>query len=155
VAEEVDAGFMDRVREHVAAHPFGCPDIECDICGHAGLHPKAWDLGARPENQNFFTENAKRSRDDFYTHVRPEMRALAERPERVTWVEHEALRANSYERRLIVQNLDDDALCRLYEWYVQNSKPALREFELAVHYGDGVQRELAPLLVKRLREKIS
>lgn len=60
--------------------------------------------------------------------------------------------ANSYTRKVLLPTLDDPAVCRLADYYMSQSGRDLGELDLAKHYGDAVQRELAPLLVKRLRE---
>ena len=48
-------------------------------------------------------------RNEFYSHVRPEHRALAERKERITKAELPET-MNCYERRIIDPNLDNAAL---------------------------------------------
>lgn len=90
-------------------------------------------------------------RDEFYSHVRPELRALAERKERITKAEIPE-RMNSYERRIIDPNLDNAALMELVEYCIAQAGRELGEFEIPRHYNDAVERLLAPLLVKRLRE---
>jgi hypothetical protein len=90
-------------------------------------------------------------RAEFLAHVRPEMLALSERKENVTWQEYEDLRANSYERKLLHRNLDADALCRLWA-HCDEQIRTLGEYEIPHGYGDMISRELAPLLAKRLRE---
>ena len=102
----------------------------------------------------FLTEFSKKLRDEFYSHVKPYALALAKRKERVTWDEYELFRGNSYERKLIHANLDDEAVLKLFEHYQKNSRRELTEFKLAEHYDDAIQREIAPLLAKRLREMI-
>ena len=104
------------------------------------------------EKRSYVADWAAGKRAEFYDHVRPELRALAERPERITHDEYMALRANSYERHLLHKNLDDEALCKLTEYCMGQSGRSLGEFDLPRHYNDAVERELAPLLVKRLRE---
>ena len=50
-------------------------------------------------------------------------------------------------------NLNDEALCKLADYCINMEGPKARlgEYELSEHYGDAVRRELAPLLVERLR----
>lgn len=59
---------------------------------------------------------------------------------------------NSYERKVLLPVLDDLAVCELTEYCMSQCGPALVSWSLAKHYGDAVELELAPLLVKRLRE---
>ena len=97
----------------------------------------------------------KKALEEFYTHVRPEYKALAERERKIDWEEFSSIRMNSYEQKLIVQNLDDDALCKFYEQCLKHSKRALGALELPRHYDDIIQLELAPLLVERLRARLN
>lgn len=93
---------------------------------------------------------------EFYSHVKDNVRALAERPERVTWDEYTSLcesqGMNSYERRILVANFDDEALCKLHDQCATQYRELL-PLQLSEHYQDMVCRELAPLLVARLRER--
>ena len=99
----------------------------------------------------FLEDWYNKRRDDFYSHVRPEHRALAERKERITKAEIPAT-MNSYERRIIDPNLDNTALLEKVEYCIRQSGQKLGEFEIPRHYNDAVERLYAPLLVKRLRE---
>lgn len=104
-----------------------------------------------------FEEEAAKRRAEFMAHVSPEVLALVEGLKalgrRLSRAEWEKLRMNSYERRLLVPLLDDEALCHLAASCIEQggSKAVLGEFELATDYNDAVRRELAPLLVERLR----
>lgn len=115
--------------------------------------PDFREVEASPD---FLTRARAQRRDEFYSHVRPEIQALAERAERVTWSEYRNLcnviGCNSYERKLLYANFDDDALLQLFYLYCANSRRDLGEFELASDYDDAIRREIAPLLAKRLRE---
>lgn len=93
--------------------------------------------------------NAKR--DEFYSHVRPELRALAERKERITKAEIPE-RMNSYEQHILVKNYDNEALAEHAEYCIAKAGRELGEFEIPSHYNEAIERLLAPLLVKRLRE---
>lgn len=92
-------------------------------------------------------------------------------PRPITWAEYSALFAeeyvsrdgrgfdvrqcglNSYERRLIHERLDDDALARfLSESILVQIAPRLHQYELARSYDDAVIREFFPLLLDRLRD---
>ena len=90
-------------------------------------------------------------RNEFYSHVRPEHRALAERKERITKAELPAT-MNSYERRIVDPNLDNTTLLEKVEYCIRQSGQELGEFECPSHYNDAVELLYAPLLVKRLRE---
>lgn len=104
------------------------------------------------EKRDYLADWAAGHRALFYDHVKPEIRALCERPERVTLAEYMELRANSYERRILHQRLDDEALLWLAEYCMGQAGRSLGEFDLPEHYNDAVEREIAPLLAKRLRE---
>lgn len=94
---------------------------------------------------------------DFMAHVRLEMKALSERPIKITWAEWQEIRANTWERRLLSRNLDDDALCKLVEHCVKNATrlfEPLGEFSLATTYDEILAQEFLPMLVERLRAKI-
>jgi hypothetical protein len=58
---------------------------------------------------------------------------------------------NSYERKVLLPVLDDLAVCELTESCMSQYR-TFGELDVAVVYDEAVQRELAPLLVKRLRE---
>lgn len=96
----------------------------------------------------------ERARERFYAHVSPEVRILACREQRLTAAEVPA-RLNSYEQRLLVPRLDDAALCQHVERCLHHVERPLGDFEIAATYQDAILRELAPLLVQRLREKLS
>lgn len=100
---------------------------------------------------NFLEDWYNKHRAEFYSHVRPELRALAERKERITKDELPE-RMNSYERRIIEPNLDNATLMEEAEYCMSQAGRALGEFECPRHYNDAVERLYAPLLVKRLRE---
>jgi hypothetical protein len=105
-------------------------------------------------------ENEKRL---FYQHVRPWIAIGAEMAKatgwRMTYKQYHWLiefldGMNSYERKVILPVLDDLAVCELTEYCRSQCGRDLGELDLASHYGDAVERELAPLLVKRLREAV-
>lgn len=98
---------------------------------------------------------------EFYAHVRPWIAIGAEMAKasgwKMTYEQYYDLidlldGTNSYERKVLLPVLDDLAICELTESDIRQCGPALGELSLAKHYGDAVERELAPLLVKRLRE---
>lgn len=144
------------------------PDNTTVRCGNNRVAYGSLPIGARYQrfdDKHVFVVSEKREyladwyagkKAEFYSHVRPGYKALAERPERISHEEYtktvEEHGANSYEHRLLVQNLDDEAVCKIAEYCMSQSGRELGEFNLAEHYGDAVQREFAPLLVKRLRD---
>lgn len=98
-----------------------------------------------------FEDAYNKRRDEFYSHVRPELRALAERKERITKAELPET-MNSYEQRVIEPNLANDILMEWAEYCMSQAGRELGKFECPRHYNDAVERLYAPLLVKRLRE---
>jgi hypothetical protein len=103
-------------------------------------------------------ENEKRL---FYQHVRPWIAIGAEMAKatgwRMTYRQYHWLiefldGMNSYESKVLLPVLDDLAVCELTEYCRSQCGRDLGELDLPSHYGDAVERELAPLLVKRLRE---
>lgn len=90
---------------------------------------------------------------EFEKHISPEVWALVTRGKRIEWEEYEALQTNSYEKRLIHENLSDDALVKLYELCAKQVRPLLR-YEIPRHYDDAIKLELAPLLAARLKEYV-
>ena len=97
-----------------------------------------------------FEDAYNKRRNDFYSHVRSEHRALAERKERITKAELPTM--NSYERRIIEPNLANDILMERAEYCMSQAGRELGAFGIPRHYNDAVERLYAPLLVKRLRE---
>ena len=93
------------------------------------------------------------ARAEFDGHVRPEFRALAERLEPVTWAEWQAHRMNSYERRIVACNLNDEALALCAIYAVDQEGGPLHEFELASSYRDATVSEWAPAMAERLLER--
>jgi hypothetical protein len=111
---------------------------------------------------DFLKEWVEKRRAEFYSHVRPWISigaaACAATGRRITPVEMAELYvswgggANSYERRLIVPLLNDEALADLADYCIAQGGGVLGELDIATHYNDAVEREFAPLLSKRLRE---
>lgn len=97
---------------------------------------------------------------EFYAHVRPWVAIGAEMAKasgwRMTYAQYADLidlldGMNSYERKVLLPVLDDLAVCELTESCMSQYR-TFGELDVAVVYDEAVQRELAPLLVKRLRE---
>jgi hypothetical protein len=97
---------------------------------------------------------------EFYTRVRPWVAIGAEMAKTSGWrmshAEYCSLidlldGMNSYERKVLLPVLDDLAVCEFTESCMSQYR-TLGELDVVVVYDEAVQRELAPLLVKRLRE---
>jgi hypothetical protein len=109
--------------------------------------------------KGFLDDFYEKKRHEFYSHVRPWIAIGAEMAKaagwKMTYAQYCALinlldGMNSYERKVLLPVIDDLAVCELAVFYNQASE--LGDLEIATTYDQAVQRELAPLLVKRLRE---
>jgi hypothetical protein len=108
----------------------------------------------------FLKEWAEKHRAEFYSHV-PMWVAIGSEAckaarRQLNYAEYAGLitlleGANSYTRKVLLPLLDDDAVCELAEHCMSQIGPECGELELARHYGDSLERELAPMLVRRLR----
>lgn len=110
--------------------------------------------------KGFLDDHYEKCRQEFYSHVRPWIVIGVEMAKATGWrMSYDEYRAlidfldgmNSYERKVLLPVLDDLAVCELTE-YCMSQYRTLGELDVAVVYDEAVQRELAPLLVKRLRE---
>lgn len=107
----------------------------------------------------FLKEWAEKHRAEFYSHV-PMWIAIGSEAckaarRQINYAEYAGLitlleGANSYTRKVLLPLLDDDAVCELAEYCMSQIGPECGELELARHYGDSLERELAPMLVRRL-----
>ena len=111
--------------------------------------------------KGFLNERHERIRQEFYSNVRPwiavGVAACKALSRRLTSTEYKSLidlwgGANSYERRVLVPLLDDEAMADLAAYYIGQGGGKLGELSIAKSYNDAVEREFAPLLVERLRE---
>ena len=111
--------------------------------------------------KGFLNERHERIRQEFYSNVRPwiavGVAACKALSRRLTSTEYKGLidlwgGANSYERRVLVPLLDDEAMADLAAYYIGQGGGRLGELSIAKSYNDAVEREFAPLLVERLRE---
>ncbi len=89
----------------------------------------------------------------FMSNVRSEIVKLSKRKKKITWEEYSEMRTNSYERRILIENFDNNALIELTNYCIGQVGFPLGKYEIAKHYNDAIIRELAPLLIKRLKEK--
>lgn len=112
---------------------------------------------------DFLREENEKRRAAFYQHIRPWVAIGAEMGRQSGWrmryADFKALiellgGMNSYERRILVPLLDDPGLCELAEYWMGQAGRELGEYETTIEYGDAVKRELAPLLVRRLRATV-
>lgn len=110
--------------------------------------------------KGFLNERHERIRQEFYSNVRPwiavGVAACKALSRRLTSTEYKGLidlwgGANSYERRVLVPLLDDEAMSDLAAYYIGQGGGRLGELSIAKSYNDAVEREFAPLLVERLR----
>src|SRR4030042_594646 len=91
-------------------------------------------------------------RIEFLKNIRPEILALAKRPNKLSWSEYKSLTLNSYEQRWIIGNLDNDALCEFANLMISHSNMReLGSFDLPTDSIDMIVRLLAPLLCERLK----
>ena len=109
--------------------------------------------------KGFLDDYYEKQRQAFYSHVRPWIVIGVEMAKATGWrMSYDEYRAlidflggmNSYERRILVPLLDDLGVCAITEYNMSQYR-TLSELDVAVVYDESVQRELAPLLVKRLR----
>ena len=109
--------------------------------------------------KGFLDDHYEKCRQKFYSHVRPWIVIGVEMAKATGWrMSYDEYRAlidfldgmNSYERRILVPLLDDLGVCTITEYNMSQYR-SLSELDVAVVYDESVQRELAPLLVKRLR----
>lgn len=110
--------------------------------------------------KGFLDDHYEKKRQAFYFHVRPWIVIGAEMAKATGWrMSHEQCTAlidflggmNSYERKVLLPLLDDLAVCEKVQSCLDQFR-TLGELDVATTYDEAVQRELAPLLVKRLRE---
>lgn len=110
--------------------------------------------------KGFLDDHYEKCRQKFYSHVRPWIVIGVEMAKATGWrMSYDQYTAlidflggmNSYERRILVPLLDDLGVCAITEYNMSQYR-TLSELGVAVVYDESVQRELAPLLVKRLRE---
>lgn len=82
------------------------------------------------------------------------VRKLIEDGVSIDWSFYTAMRLNSFEKKLIVPKLTDEALINLVEIYISNTKypKKLGRYELSTHYEEGLIREILPLLIKRMKK---
>lgn len=110
--------------------------------------------------KGFLDDHYEKCRQKFYSHVRPWIVIGVEMAKATGWrMSYDEYRAlidflggmNSYERKVLLPALDCLAVCELTQSCLDQFR-TLGELDVATTYDEAVQRELAPLLVKRLRE---
>ena len=110
--------------------------------------------------KGFLDDYYEKQRQAFYSHVRPWIVIGVEMAKATGWrMSYDEYRAlidflggmNSYERKVLLPALDYLAVCELSQSCLDQFR-TLGELDVATTYDEALQRELAPLLVKRLRE---
>jgi len=121
-------------------------------------------MAFRTSDSSFLGEWYKRKQEEFYSHVPVWVAVGAVACEasgrRLTHAEYHGLielldGMNSYTRKVLLPVLDDLAVCELASYCMSQSGRelgTLGTLDLPRHYNEAVEKELAPLLVKRLRE---
>lgn len=118
-------------------------------------------MAFRASNGSFLSEWYKKKQEEFYSHVPVWVAVGAVACEatgrRLTHAEYHGLiellgGMNSYTRKVLLPVLDDLAVCELASYCMSQSGRELGELDLPRHLNEMVEKELAPLLVKRLRE---
>lgn len=99
----------------------------------------------------FLLDRARQRKKDFLSFCKPEIIALSQREEPITLKEYMSLRCNSYEQKILYENVDTETLLYLTALYQKHSSGRpLGKYEIAAHYDDALQRQIVPLLVKEL-----
>ena len=118
-------------------------------------------MAFRASNGSFLSEWYKKKQEEFYSHVPVWVAVGAVACEatgrRLTHAEYHGLiellgGMNSYTRKVLLPVLDDLAVCELASYCMSQSGRELGALDIPRHYNEMVEKELAPLLVKRLRE---
>lgn len=93
-------------------------------------------------------------RDDFMSHVKPEVRARRESGASITWAEMQTMRCNSYEWQHLTPLFDDDALMRHTLHALNNCDhggcPSGEYTRPCASYPEQLERLLVPMLMQRL-----
>jgi hypothetical protein len=118
-------------------------------------------MAFRASDGSFLGEWYAREQEEFYSHVPVWVAVGAVACEasgrRLTHAEYHGLielldGMNSYTRKVLLPVLDDLAVCELASYCMSQSGRELGALDLPRHYNEAVEKELAPMLVKRLRE---
>jgi predicted house-cleaning noncanonical NTP pyrophosphatase (MazG superfamily) len=118
-------------------------------------------MAFRASDGSFLSEWYARKQEEFYSHVPVWVAVGASACEaagrRLTHAEYHGLielldGMNSYTRKVLLPVLDDLAVCELASYCMSQSGRELGALDIPRHYNEAVEKELAPLLVKRLRE---
>lgn len=117
-------------------------------------------MAFRAGDGSFLGEWYARKQEEFYSHVPVWVAVGAVACEAtgryLTHAEYHGLiellgGMNSYTRKVLLPVLDDLAVCELASYCMSQSGRELGDLDLPRHYNEAVEKELAPLLVKRLR----
>ena len=96
---------------------------------------------------------SRQAHDRYFAHVRPAVVELLRQPGQITWAQYREMRGNSYEHKLLRQKLDDDGVLQLYQ-SIMAQIGDLSPYALTTSYPEAIVHELAPLMAKRLQERI-
>lgn len=94
----------------------------------------------------------KWKREEFYSHIRSEIINLSKRKEKITIDEWNNLRINSYERRILYNNLTNEVLIETAEYYMSQCYQKLPSLSIPIHYNEALERVLLPLLLERFKK---
>lgn len=96
---------------------------------------------------------AAQRREDFMSHVRPEVAARRQLGTPITWQEAQGFQYNSYEWQHLTPLFDDDALVRSIVHALANGEhggcPSTEYSRPCVTYPEVLERLLVPLLLER------
>lgn len=99
----------------------------------------------------FLKERAKAREDEFWSHIKPEIKEMNDKGETITHEQFKDMRLNSYERQLIEPLLDDDAFIKVVDnALLQEGNIELRKYEIPSSYREAVLRLYTWELMRRL-----
>lgn len=100
-----------------------------------------------------FENAARKRRAEWNSHLSPEVLALVKKGKQITYDQFNSRPMNSYERESLFPLLDDDALIKLTEKFLENCcsghVPGIRPCST---YNEALEVLLVPLLLKRFKE---
>lgn len=100
----------------------------------------------------FLKERAEKRKQEFLSHVSPEILKLVESKTVITLQKYQELRMNSYERQMLFPLLDDEALIWLTKHaLMQEGKTRVDKFTIPVSYTDAVVRLYIHEIIKRFK----
>ena len=97
-----------------------------------------------------FKELAQKSRQEWLSHVRPEIQELANRGELINLEEWKELRLNSWEQEELYPHLDDEAFIHVFQHTLDNCGPMRQKRPCAV-YDEAMRFIFIPEILKRFK----